>query len=229
VPYFLCMLSIIGTPIGNLEDITVRAQRILREADFLIVESIPDTRRLLAALKIEAPELIKFNERNNRALPNLIERLTQEHGAFVTSAGMPSVSDPGAELLAACYEHDIEVEPIPGVSAVPTAVAMAGFDAKRFIFLGFVPRKKSRITNLIERYAEPDSLVIFFDSPFRVLKNLQTMAEFAADLDVFVGREMTKKFQQYQRGSIQEIIAAFEAGDIPAKGEFTIIVRKQVQ
>lgn len=222
------MLYIVGTPIGNLKDITFRAFEILQAADVIVAESIPDTKKLLAALEIAAPKMIKYNDRNKEHSILGILKLTQDQQVvFVTSAGMPSISDPGNDLVAACYKANIQVQPIPGPSALSTAVAMSGFSGKRVIFFGFLPRKKSRIKDLLVRFVETDSIVVFFDSPFRIVKNLEYIQAVVPEIEVFIGREMTKKFETYICGPINEIIKQLQASSYNQKGEFTVVMSQK--
>lgn len=220
------MLYIVGTPIGNIKDMSLRAIETLQSVDVIIAESVPDTRKLLQVLEISGKKVLKFNERNSeQAIAQVLEILGSGDAAFVTSAGMPGVSDPGADLLAACYEHEIDVEPIPGPSALSTAIAMSGFSAKRFTFVGFLPRKKGKVTKLLESFLVEDSLVVFFESPFRVIKSLEHIQTLYPEIQVFIGREMTKKFQTYKQGSINQIIEGLQENKDATKGEFTVVLK----
>lgn len=220
-------LFVVGTPIGNLQDITLRALEVLRSSNLIIAESIPDSSRLLQLLDIKGKKLLKYNDRNkDTAIPEIIKKLKDEDAVFITSAGMPGVSDPGEDLVSACYQNNISVIPIPGVSALTTALSVCGLNGKRVIFLGFLPRKKSLVETLMNQYLEEDSLVVFFESPFRIVKSLNNIKGFLPDLNIFVGREMTKKFESYKKGALKDILSEIEGSKNAQKGEFTIILSK---
>lgn len=221
------MLFVIGIPIGNLQDITVRAMETLRTLNFLVTESIVDTRRLLSALSIPAPRLIKYNERINKKIIEEISTYAKFHSVgYVTSAGMPSISDPGSELVDYCLKIGVPVIPIPGVSSLSTSVSVSGFSGKRIVFLGFLPRKKTIMRELFERYLEEDSIVVCFESPFRIMKSLESMKVFFPDMQIMLGREMTKKFESYLRGTAAELLEEFLQGKQVFKGEFTLVMCK---
>lgn len=222
------MLYIVGTPIGNIKDMSVRAHEVLAQADIIVAESVPDTKKLLSILEIPAPKMIKYNDRNKDAvIPGIIEAAREQHVVFVTSAGMPSISDPGSSLVEAAHKAEIDIQPIPGPSALSTAVAMSGLSGKRVIFLGFLPRKKSRINDLLTRYVEDESLVVFFESPFRIVKSLEYIQTIMPDVEVAIGREMTKKFETYFTDSIENVLKFIAGNAQQQKGEFTVIVRKK--
>lgn len=223
------MLYIVGVPIGNLGDITFRAIEVLKNVDCIVCESVLDSKKLLTLLDIKKDCVIKFNDRNkNKAILEILDIAKNKDVAFITSAGMPCISDPGFELVNICRENNINVLPIPGVSALSTAVAMSGFNAKRIIFLGFLPRKLSIIKELLVKYVEEDSLVVFFESPFRVIKSLDNIKNIFSNknnIQVFVGREMTKKFETYISGSIDEIKEKLLLSPQNLKGEFTLVLK----
>lgn len=222
------MLYIVGTPIGNIKDMSVRAHEVLAQADIIVAESVPDTKKLLSILEIPAPTMIKYNDRNkDAAIPGILEAAREGHVVFVTSAGMPSISDPGSSLVAAAHNAQIDVQPIPGPSALSTAVAMSGLSGKRVIFIGFLPRKKSRINDLLTRYVEDESLVVFFESPFRIVKSLEYIQTIMPDVEVAIGREMTKKFETYYTDTIENVLGFITENAQQQKGEFTVIVKKK--
>lgn len=218
-------LYIVGTSIGNLEDITLRALNTLKSVDIVALESYNDTIKLLNHYEIKPKKIIKYNDRNKEKLiPEIINELKDHDVAYLTSAGMPGVSDPGTELVQKCYENDIDVIPIPGPSALTTAIAMSGIKGKRVMFIGFMPRKKSRIEKLLQDYLVSDSVVVFFESPFRILKSLEVIRDFNPNIKVFIGREMTKKFETYVQGDIDEIIKMIQDDKNMQKGEFSIVI-----
>lgn len=221
------MLYIVGVPIGNLSDITFRAVEILKKVDCIVCESILDTKKLLTLLDIKKDSIIKFNDRNqNKAILHILDIAKNKDIAFITSAGMPCISDPGFELVNSCRNNNIEIVPIPGVSALSTSIAMSGFDGKRIIFLGFLPRKPSVIKELLVKYVEEESLIVFFESPFRVIKSLDIIKNiFNNSVKIFIGREMTKKFETYISGSIDEIKEQLLLKPQNLKGEFTFVIK----
>ena len=217
------MLYIVGTPIGNLKDITFRALETLKQVDTIIVESYHDSSKLLRHFEIEQKKIIKYNDRNkNRSIPGIIELLKTSDAAFITSAGMPSISDPGTDLVATCIAENITVVPIPGVSAVSTLISVSPFSIKRHIFIGFMPRTVSKIKKLVHSYLEQDSLLVFFESPFRLVKTLTLLADEYPHCSIIVGKEMTKKFETFMHGDIQTVLAKIKENAKLQKGEFTI-------
>lgn len=226
IPFlFHHMLYIVGTPIGNLGDITMRAVEILRSAEIIIAESPADSRRLLSAFDIHPNQLIKYNEKNAKAVIGKILDLCKDNAvAFITSAGMPSISDPGSELVKVCISEGVLVVPIPGVSALTTAVSMSGFLGKRLVFVGFLPRRASRINELLARYIEEDTLFVFFESPYRIIKSIEFLSRFNPMINVCVCRELTKKFETYTRGNVAEVLSVLQKNPVNQKGEFTVVV-----
>lgn len=217
-------LYIVATPIGNLEDITLRALRILKEADLIACEDTRVTSKLLKHYSISKPS-VSFHQHTKVAKTGaLVERiLAGENVALVTDAGTPGVSDPGNILVAEAVKNEISVVPIPGASALASMVSVAGIDMQKFVFLGFPPHKKGRETFFREA-ADAEYPVIYYESPHRVLKNLAKLAEFAPAKQIILGREITKMFEQVVRGEINEILTYFAQNPGKIKGEFVIIV-----
>ncbi len=219
-------LYIVPTPIGNLEDITLRAIRTLKEADYILAEDTRTTAFLLKHLGIEKKLYShhKFNEHATAA--SVAEAIGEGRTvALVSDAGTPGISDPGFLLVRTCVEAGIEVETLPGATALIPALVQSGFPCDRFCFEGFLPQKKGR-TKRLEELKDESRSIIFYESPFRVVKCLEQLAEvFGEDRKVSVSRELTKKFEQTVRGTIAEVVAHFREHE--PKGEFVIVVAGQ--
>ncbi len=216
-------LYIVPTPIGNLEDITLRAIRVLKEVDTILAEDTRTTAFLLKHLGIEK-RLISHHKYNEHAKVELVASQIAAglSIALVSDAGTPGISDPGFLLVKTCIEAGIEVETLPGATAFVPALVQSGFPCDRFCFEGFLPQKKGRSKRLLG-LAEEERTMIFYESPYRIVKSLLQMSEiFGEDRNVSVSREITKKFEQTVRGSIIEVAAHFTEHN--PKGEFVIIV-----
>ena len=216
-------LYIVPTPIGNLDDITLRAIKVLGEADYILAEDTRTTSFLLKHLGIEK-KLYSHHKFNEHATATNVANAIGEGRtvALVSDAGTPGISDPGFLLVRTCVESGIEVETLPGATALIPALVQSGFPCDRFCFEGFLPQKKGRTKRLEELKEEPRS-IIFYESPFRVVKCLEQLAEvFGAERKVSVSRELTKKFEQTVRGSISEVLEHFREHE--PKGEFVIVV-----
>ena len=216
-------LYIVPTPIGNLDDITLRAIKVLSEADYILAEDTRITAFLLKHLGIEKKLYShhKFNEHATSA--SVAEAIGEGRTvALVSDAGTPGISDPGFLLVRTCVEAGIEVETLPGATAFVPALVQSGFPCDRFCFEGFLPQKKGRSKRLQELSSESRS-IIFYESPFRVVKCLKQLAEtFGEERKVSVSRELTKKFEQTVRGTIAEVLEYFRQHE--PKGEFVIVV-----
>src|SRR5215211_6009022 len=212
-------LTVIPTPIGNLEDITLRALRALREADAIACEDTRRTGRLLAHYEIKQ-NLFAYHEHNEERLaPELAERAKTEKVALVTDAGTPLVSDPGYRLVRACIEAGVDIEALPGPSALTTALVASGLPADTVVFTGF-PQRKGRVrTELLERIATEPSTFVLFESPHR-LRN--TLGDLPAGTQVAVCRELTKLYEEVFRGTAEEAARHFSGG---VKGEIVLVVR----
>ena len=219
----MAKLYVVPTPIGNLEDITLRAINVLKEVDFILAEDTRTTSHLLNHLGIEKPmhSHHKFNE--HATVGRVAESIAAGRDvALVSDAGTPGISDPGFLLVRKCVEEGIEVVTLPGATALIPAVVQSGFPCDRFCFEGFLPQKKGRMKRLQELSTEPRTLVLY-ESPYRVVKCLEQIAEtFGKERRVAVVREITKKFEQTVRGTVMEAIAHFKAHE--PKGEFVIVV-----
>ncbi len=223
-------LFVVSTPIGNLEDITLRALKTLQQVEWIAAEDTRHTRKLLSAHHIPAGRLIAFHEHNERQrTAELILRLQQGIDiAIVSNAGTPTVSDPGFRLVRAAVEHHITVVPIPGVSAAITALSGSGLPSDAFSFVGFPARKKARRTQQLQSLASLAHTLIFYESPRRVIGLLEEIRTVMGDRHAVVAREMTKLHEEFIRGPISEVLAALNARD-DVKGECTILVEGVLQ
>lgn len=217
------MLTIVPTPIGNLQDITLRALETLREADVIAAEDTRHSSILLRHHGISKP-LVSFHEHNeaSRSASLVDEIAAGKKIALITDAGMPGISDPGFRLVRACRERGLEVTALPGPSAVVTALAGSGLPTHGFFFGGFLPVKSGQRLNELTRAAQREETSIYFESPHRLVKSLQVMAEIAPETQICVARELTKKFEEYRRGTGAELVRHYEAH--PPKGEITLLI-----
>lgn len=219
----MAKLYIVPTPIGNLEDITLRAINVLKSVDFILAEDTRTSSHLMRHLGIEKPmhSHHKFNE--HATVGRVVESIAAgKDVALVSDAGTPGISDPGFLLVRRCVEEGIEVVTLPGPTALIPALVQSGFPCDRFCFEGFLPQKKGRMKRLEELSTETRT-VIFYESPYRVVKCLEQIAEtFGTERRVAVVREITKKFEETVRGTVAEAIAHFKAHE--PKGEFVIVV-----
>lgn len=216
-------LFVVPTPIGNLEDITLRALKVLREVDFILCEDTRTTGNLLRHFEIEKPCYPYHIRNEHQQLENIISRIRQVDSVALTSdAGTPAISDPGFLLVRECLRNDIEVECLPGATALIPALVDSGLPASSFKFYGFIPHKKGKETCL-KTMAAADETAIFYESPYRLLKTLEMMVPiFGADRMVSVSRELTKIHEETFRGTVSEAVAHFSAK--PVKGEIVVVV-----
>lgn len=212
-------LYIVATPIGNLGDITLRALDVLKNVDVIACEDTRHTLSLLNHFEIKKP-LISYHGHSGPAkIEKIISILTEgQEVALVSDAGTPGISDPGELLIKTAIENDIEVIPVPGVSAAVTALSVSGLDTDEFSFVGFLPHKKGRKTKLKE-ISEEKRVTILYESPYRIKRLLNELLEYAGDRDVAVCRELTKKFETIYRGKISEVLP-----EVKEKGEFVVLV-----
>ena len=218
-------LYVVATPIGNLEDITLRALRVLKEVDLIAAEDTRKTRKLLSRYDIKTP-LTSYHEGNERTkLAYLLNQLKEEDIALVSEAGMPGLSDPGYELIRAAIEQNIPVVPIPGPSAILTALAISGLPTSQFSYLGFLPRKKGERRRLLESLANESRTLVAFESPHRLLVTLKNLAETFGDRKIVICRELTKFHEEVFRGKIIEAINHFPE----PRGEFTLVIEGKTQ
>ena len=216
-------LILVPTPIGNLEDITLRSIRILKECDLIFAEDTRVTKKLLSHLEISKP-LQPFHSHNeHRSLGAAIDKI-KANGmcVLVSDAGTPGISDPGFLLVRECLENDIEIECLPGPAALIPALVGSGLPCDRFVFEGFLPHKKGRQTKL-KMIAEEERTTVIYESPHRLIKCLRQIVEFmGADRKVCVARELTKMHEELRRGTASEVLKHYEAK--PPKGEIVIVI-----
>ncbi len=219
----MAKLYIVPTPIGNLDDITLRAVKVLQQVDFILAEDTRTSSVLMKHLGIDKPlrSHHKFNE--HATVAAVADSIAEGRNvALVSDAGTPGISDPGFLLVRTCVEQGIEVETLPGATACIPALVQSGFPCDRFCFEGFLPQKKGRRKRLAELAAEPRTIV-FYESPYRVVKCLEQLVEtFGPERMVSVSRELTKKFEQTVRGTLAEVVAHFRHQ--APKGEFVIVL-----
>lgn len=217
-------LYIIPTPIGNLEDITIRALNLLKEVDILLAEDTRTTGFLLKHFGIETKQLTAFHKFNeHKLIINIIEKLKGGYNiGIVSDAGTPGISDPGFLIVRECVKNDIEVICLPGATALIPALVASGFPCDRFYFEGFLPQKKGRQTRL-KLLSNIDSSIVLYESPHRIKKLLLQLNEyFSPDRQIALCRELSKKFEQIQRGTIDEISKLYETFE--PRGEYVVII-----
>ncbi len=218
-------LYIVGTPIGNLSDLSLRALETLKGAELIVAEDTRHTRRLTQRYEIDTHMLSchKFNEVQRSE--QIIDRIQNGAAvAMVTDSGMPGISDPGARVVALCREAGVLITSVPGPAAVTTAVALSGFGEKGFIFAGFLPHKSGGRKRDLLKWAEADLPVVLYESPYRLLKLMGEIAEhLGSDRTVFVGRELTKKFEELTSGTPSDILARYDGRTV--KGECVVIIQ----
>lgn len=217
-------LYLVGTPIGNLEDITFRALRILKSADAIAAEDTRHTGKLLQHFQITTPQISYHDHNTQQRIPQLIRLLKAgETLALVSDAGMPGISDPGYELVCACVDNQLTVVPIPGPSAVVTAIAAAGLPSDRFVFEGFLPVKGKVRKARIEALQTEPRTVMLYESPHRLIKTLTDLGNvLSLDRQVTLARELTKRYEEFWRGSIGEALEHYKT--VAPKGEFTVAI-----
>jgi 16S rRNA (cytidine1402-2'-O)-methyltransferase len=216
-------LYLVGTPIGNLEDITLRALRILKEVDQIACEDTRHTQKLLTHYGIHKP-LVSYHEHNELTrAPELVVALEQGAKiALVSDAGMPLVSDPGHRLVAFCLRHHIPVVPIPGPSALLASLSASGLPSEEFLFVGFLPARSGERRRALERFRIEDRTLILYEAPHRVAECVADAREILGDRPACLAREVTKLHEEFLRGKLSEIAAALE--ERPPRGEITLLV-----
>ncbi len=217
------MLYVVATPIGNLEDITLRALEVLRRVDLIATEDTRHSGILLRHFEIRKP-LVSYHEHNEAMRSEeLARRLAAgEKIALITDAGMPGLSDPGARLIRKCIERELPFTILPGPSSILTALVGSGFPVDRFCFRGFLPVKSGQREREIREAAVRDETTIFFESPYRLVKTLTAASDLMADRQLCVARELTKKFEEFRRGIAAELLPHYTAH--PPRGEIVLLV-----
>lgn len=218
------ILYVVGTPIGNLEDMTFRAVRILQTVDLIAAEDTRHTGKLLQHFQITTPQLSYHEHNSNSRIPELLQQLSNGKAiAIVTDAGMPAISDPGFELVKACVEARISVVPIPGPSAVITALSAAGLPTEKFVFEGFLPTKNQDRQERLEFLQAEARTIVFYESPHRLRQTLQDLADaLGQDRRLVLARELTKLYEEFFRGKIGDAIAYYTERE--PQGEYTLVV-----
>jgi 16S rRNA (cytidine1402-2'-O)-methyltransferase len=216
------VLYLVPTPIGNLDDMTFRTINILKQADLIAAEDTRNTKKLCNHFDIQTP-LVSYHEHNmNQSGESLIEKMKSgKQIALVSDAGMPAISDPGYELVQSCIEEDIKVVSLPGANAALTALIASGIVPQPFYFYGFLNRSRKEKKKELERLKIKDSTIIFYESPHRLKETLTIMYEYFGNRKIVLARELTKKFEEYIRGTMSEIIQWANEHEI--RGEFVII------
>jgi len=212
-------LFVVATPIGNLEDLTFRALRTLKEVDLIAAEDTRRTAKLLAHYEIRKP-MVSLREHNeSRETPRLLDRIAAgESIALVTDAGTPGIADPGARLVRGAHERDLPVVPVPGPSAVATALSVSGFSGDQFVFAGFPPSSGAARQTWLKALAEERRVVVFFEAPHRIRRTIDDVGQLLGTRQIFVARELSKKFEQLVKSPNMTASGLAEAG------EFTVIV-----
>jgi len=222
----MSVLYLVATPIGNLKDITLRALEVLKDADLILAEDTRRSSQLLATYDIRKP-LESFHEHNEvQKIPTILSMLRAgKKIALVSDAGTPTLSDPGFKLVREAVRENIKVESIPGASAILSALTASGLPTDQFLFIGYLPKKVGKQKEILDFIdlvlAKRPTTIIFFESPFRVKKTIQLLAEKFPDSNLVVARELTKVHEEFIRGRSKEIAEK----DFPQKGEFTILLR----
>ncbi len=215
-------LYIVSTPIGNLQDITLRALAVLRQVDFICAEDTRTTGRLLQHFEITTPMVSFYSHNQRRRIPGIIKRLQEgESAALVSEAGTPGISDPGYLLIRAAIDAGVPVSPIPGAVAFVAAVVASGLPTHRIVFEGFLPKKKGRQKKM-RQLAEENGTVVIYESPHRILKTLEEIVNIFGNRYIVLARELTKKFEEFIRGSAEEVLQVVRQRNI--KGEIVLVI-----
>ena len=217
-------LFVVGTPIGNLEDITLRAISTLQNVDLILAEDTRNSKKLLSAHNINTKMMSYHEHSNEKETKRIISLLLDgKNLALISDAGTPTISDPGYGLIRDCIKKEIRIIPIPGASAITTAMSVSGLPSDSFTFFGFLPQKKGRIKK-IKELLNVDNTIILFESPFRLEKTLNQLKEYLGNRSVVVGRELTKLYEEIIRGNLEDVIKYFSKSKV--KGEIVIMIGK---
>ncbi len=218
------MLHVVATPIGNLGDITLRAIETLKACDFVIAENPLYSRRLLEHIGAWPKEMVQFAEHNEQQIvKELARRLSKSNGCLITDAGTPGISDPGFRLVRECVKNDIQVMPIPGANAAIAALSASGLPTDRFIFLGFLQKTAAKTVSALQAAETAEATAIFYESPERIIKTLNYIANAFPTSQIVIARELTKIHEEFIRGTPMQIIDMLK--EKPSiKGEFTVLI-----
>ena len=222
----LGILYVVATPLGNLEDLSPRAAKILGEVDLIACEDTRHTRKLLNHFAIHTPTTSYHEHNEDAKAPALMIRLQEgKRIALVSDAGTPLLSDPGYRLVQACRENEIPVYPVPGPSAATAALSVSGLPAHRFLFIGFLPRRAALQRAMLEQVSQQDSTLLFYISPHGLLPTLKRIVEILGNRRAFLIREMTKLHETHYFGRLKEVLTTLEQE--PARGEYTLVLEGQ--
>jgi 16S rRNA (cytidine1402-2'-O)-methyltransferase len=219
------VLYVVGTPLGNLEDMSFRAVRVLQGVDLIAAEDTRHTGKLLQHFQITTPQISYHAHNRQSRIGEVLHHLQRQHQAvaLVSDAGMPGVSDPGQELIAACIEAGVAVVPIPGPTAAITALCVSGLPTDRFVFEGFLPPKGTARSHRLESLRQEQRTIILYEAPHRLVKTLTDLSTtLEPDRAIALGRELTKRFEEFWYGTLQAALAHYESTD--PKGEFTVVI-----
>ena len=217
-------LFVIGTPIGNLEDITLRAISTLKNVDIILAEDTRNSKKLLNAHNIDTKMMSYHDHSSEKEIKKIVSLLLDgKELALISDAGTPTISDPGYGLIRDCIRNDIGIVPIPGVSSITTAISVSGLPSDSFTFVGFLPQKKGRLKK-IKELQKLDNTIILFESPYKLEKTLNQLLEHLGDRAVVVGRELTKLYEEVIRGNLSDVIMHFSKSKV--KGEIVIMIGK---
>lgn len=218
-------LFVVGTPIGNLEDITLRAISTLKDVNIILAEDTRNSKKLLSAHGIQTRMMSYHEYSSEKESQKIVDLLLEGNDlALISDAGTPTISDPGYGLIRECIKHEIRIIPIPGVSAITAAMSASGLPSDSFTFHGFLPQKKGRLKK-IQDLSYIDNTIILFESPYRLIKTLTQLLESLGDRSVVVGRELTKLYEEIIRGNLSEVLEYFSKSKV--KGEIVIMIGKK--
>ncbi len=219
------MLYIISTPIGNLKDITLRAIETLKDSNIILAEDTRRTSILLNHYQIKNKQLLSFNDNNKeRKTPEIINELKNKDISLVSDSGTPGISDPGFYLIREAIKNNVNVIPIPGPTAAISALVGSGFPTDSFVFYGFIPKKEKAKIDFFNNIKNSNKTTIIYESPYRLIKTLKILKEIMPNKQICIAREITKKFEEFIRGTAEEIYEKLENKKI--KGEITIVINK---
>ena len=217
-------LFVVGTPIGNLEDMTLRAISTLQNVNLILAEDTRNSKKLLNAHNIDSKMISYHDHSSEKEIKKIVDLLLEGKDlALISDAGTPTISDPGYGLIRECIKNDITIIPIPGVSSITAAMSVSGLPSDSFTFIGFLPQKKGRLKKINQLQAL-DNTIILFESPFRLEKTLNQLLEHLGNRTVVVGRELTKLYEEVIRGNLKDIIVHFSKSKI--KGEIVVMIGK---
>jgi 16S rRNA (cytidine1402-2'-O)-methyltransferase len=219
-------LFLVSTPIGNLDDITIRARDILGEADIILAEDTRTSKKLLLRIGVDRPMMPYHDHNKQRATGRIIQILKEERNiALITDAGTPGIADPAFYLVREAIRENIRVSPVPGPSSLLAALVCSGLPCDRFVFENFLPVKSGKRRRVLESFKQEKRTIVFFESPYRIVKVLADMKEVLGEVSVVIARELTKVHEEFLRGSPEELLKHFEKN--PPRGEFVVLLNSK--